>query len=114
MQKLQLVDPNDIGRALPEAIYKSVRKRMARKIEKLIEEKPALAGLKGAAKKMAAHKTQLNNLKKAFKKAGGVLVNSERIIGYKVIHRVGLKTLIMITFNPAPSAYGGTGATHRI
>lgn len=57
---------------------------------------------------------KLDQMKEAFKKSGGTLVNSQRIIGYKVIHKVGLKTLIMIAFNPAPSSMGGTGAAHRM
>lgn len=76
-QGIQMIDPNDFGRAIAENIYKGLNKTM----------KKAFKSLKG-----------VNDFVEAFEKNGGVSVVSQWHIGYKIIQNFGINKLVQITY----------------
>lgn len=88
VQNVQLIDPNDLGRAGIERLYQALKNRINKyfkKTGKLLKE--------------------AENIEDAFVRSGGVLVDSLWHLGYKVVKDLGLnKQLIMISFKAAESA----------
>lgn len=84
VQKVQLIfDGSDAGRAPIEYGYRHLKEYFARKFSKMRKI------IEGA-----------NSIEDAFVKTGGTLVNSNVIIGYKLIADRGTASLIMINFYP--------------
>lgn len=97
VQKIQAIfDANDFGRMPIEMAYQRLKNTLRKKL--------------GTSAKALQ---KFESAREAFLKTGGTAVNSNRILGYKVIQTLGTRSLIMIAFNPAISAMGGTGAKHR-
>lgn len=77
VQRLQLIDPRDMGRAIVEKVYKVTRLKIEKWFKRL---------------------KYIKDLDEAFVKSGGTAMESSWIQGYKIVLNEGLKKLILISF----------------
>lgn len=80
VQRLQLIDPNDLGRAPIEHLYQVLKRKINKSLKSIYK--------KG------------RKIDEAFEKSGGTRSDSAWIMGYKVVIDEPQKKLILITFRP--------------
>lgn len=87
VQKVQLIDPNDFGRAPVEWLYQKTKKWFNKNV---ISKLP----------KVAKNTARIDKAVEEFKRHGGVSVAdiSDWHIGYKIISTNGLESLVQITY----------------
>jgi len=88
VQKLQLIDPNDLGRAPVEALYQRTKRYLD-------------DAFKQTRKRLSPVLKKAKNIETAFTKTGGVLLDSDWLLGYKVITATPATSLILIKFIPS-------------
>lgn len=97
VQIAQLVDPNDMGRAIPEMAYQFTKDKILRKYERNTVEKAIVK-----AEKMISRSAKVEE---AFVKSGGELLASRYIIGFKVLPGgYPGRRLVLVKFNKAATA----------
>ena len=83
---MQWLKPQDAARDMTTPIYRKLRAGISKWL--------------GNKRKLAEALSHANKLKDAFIKAGGTLVNSSWILGYRVVKSAGVKKLIQFQFDP--------------
>lgn len=112
VQNIQLIDPNDLGRAPIERGYQYLKKKLSEKYAQKVANNlthkvvhKTIENLDNVSK----FKNELDGIKQLFNESGGYLIpNNRYLLGYKVLDTQGKKNVVLLKFNPF-YASGDTG-----